>query len=100
MSYARMVAQNKPDHFMQEEGSSSDVSRTESVLFFGLNRLLKLRKIEPLLRLVLLLWSCCSFIHGGAFSHGSTKDIAFNQVKWFLDHGVAAITIEYRLCPQ
>jgi acetyl esterase/lipase len=44
--------------------------------------------------------SMISFTHGGAFIVGSSKDIGFNQVKWFLRHGVACVSLEYRLLPQ
>ncbi|KAM0753206.1 alpha/beta-hydrolase [Meredithblackwellia eburnea MCA 4105] len=40
------------------------------------------------------------FFHGGAFTIGSTHDIGFNQVKWFLEHGVACVSVEYRMLPQ
>lgn len=41
-----------------------------------------------------------SIIHGGAFTHGSTKDIGFHQVKWLMQNGVAVVSLEYRMLPQ
>lgn len=39
-------------------------------------------------------------IHGGAFTMGSSMDIPFNQVRYYLAHGMAVVSLEYRLAPQ
>ncbi|GHJ90289.1 hypothetical protein NliqN6_6691 [Naganishia liquefaciens] len=39
-------------------------------------------------------------IHGGGFTIGGSHHIPVDQVQWFLDHGVAVVSNEYRLLPH
>jgi acetyl esterase/lipase len=39
-------------------------------------------------------------IHGGGFTIGGSHHVPVDQVRWFLERGIAVVSNEYRLLPQ